>query len=181
MSVRDFRDAAELTRPGDLLEEVKGVRDVRLDLPPLAVVEVALPDHQKAELLVAEQGALDSLEVDVRSRVHLLQLLEAPLGQNRRLVRLNDRVEKALELLASGSPQLLQLGDVLLVLRGSVGEEIVGALALEREIRALEEEGEAMTDDVEVPGIQLLLLDEDLLANADLAEVVQQPRVPELA
>src|SRR5262245_1030918 len=137
MSVRDFRDAAELTRPGDLLEEVKGVRDVRLDLPPLAVVEVALPDHQKAELLVAEQGALDSLEVDVRSGIDLLQLLDATLRQNRGLVRLDDRVEKALELLKPGAPELLQLRDVLLILRGAVGEEVVGAFALEGKIRTL--------------------------------------------
>src|SRR3954464_10672505 len=38
-----------------------------------------------------------------------------------------------------------------------------------------------MPDDVEIPGIQLLLLDEHLLTNADFAEVVQESRVAQLA
>ena len=43
------------------------------------------------------------------------------------------------------------------------------------------EEREAVADQLELVRVELLLLHEHLLAHADLAEVVQQPRVAQLA
>ena len=100
VAVRDLRDAPQFARPWNLLEKAERVRHVRLDLAPLAIVEVAFADHEESELLVAEQRTLDTLEVDVRALVDLFQLVEAAFREDRRLVRLDDRVEKAIELIA---------------------------------------------------------------------------------
>src|SRR5205085_6979338 len=164
-----------------LLEKAEGVRHVRLDLAPLAIVEVAFADHEESELLVAEQRTLDTLEVDVRALVDLFQLVEAAFREDRRLVRLDDRVEKAIELIAPRPAQLLQARDEFLVLRRPVRQEIIRPLALELQVRALQQEREPMANDVEVPRIQLLLLDEHLLTNADFAEVVQESGIAKLA
>jgi len=106
--VRDLRDAAELPRPRNLLEEPERVCHVRLDLAALAIVEIALSDHEKAQLLVAEERPLDTLEIDVGPLVDLLQLVEAALGENRRLVRLDDGVEEPIELVAARATHLLE-------------------------------------------------------------------------
>src|SRR5205823_6284286 len=82
-------------------------------------------DHEESELLVAEQRTLDTLEVDVRALVDLFQLVEAAFREDRRLVRLDDRVEKAIELIAPRPAQLLQARDEFLVLRRPVRQEII--------------------------------------------------------
>src|SRR5690348_16260547 len=107
--------------------------------------------------------------------------MEAPFGQDRWLVRMNDGVQNSIQLVASRAAQLLESRHELFVLCGSVLEQIVGAFALELEIRPLQQEREAVPDELEIPGIQLLLLDENLLSHADLAEVVQEAGVAQLA
>src|SRR5690348_9717604 len=98
------------------------MRDVGLYFAPLAIIEIALPDHEEPKLLVAEQRPLDTLEVDVRPLVDLLQLVKASLGKDRRLVGLDDGVEKPVELISPRAAHLLEAGNELLVLRRSVGE-----------------------------------------------------------
>src|SRR5450759_75410 len=60
-------------------------------------------------------------------------------------------------------------------------EQVIGALTLVSEIRGLHQIREPMANQLEVRRIQLLLLDQHLFPDADLAEVMQQPGVAKLA
>src|SRR5215831_18472551 len=181
MAERDLRNAPELTRPRNLLEEPIGMRDVRLDLAPLAGVEVALADHQELQLVVAEQPALDATQVHVRDRVDLTQLLEAAFGEDRRFVGVDDGGEMAVELVSRGVAGRAKLVDGRVVRLTPAGEQPLDPHALEREVGGLREIREAAPDELQIARVELLFLDEHFLAHADFAEVVQQPGVPQLA
>src|SRR4051812_46645267 len=170
MAERDLRDVAQLARPGDLLEKSIGVRDVRLDLAPLAVVEVAPPDHQELELLIAEQLLLESIEVGVHLAAERGQLLRAALGQDGRLVRLRYYVDEMMEALALRFSLGGHARAGLCIAVHAVGEKILGAFPLELEVGGLHQIGKAVPDQLEVCGIKFLLLHENLLADADLSE-----------
>ena len=98
MSVGDFRNPLELTRPGDLLEEAVGVRDVALDLEPLRPVEAALRDREIAHFLVAEIRAFLSRGVLVGVAGERRELFESRRGENGRLVGPVHRIEELVEL-----------------------------------------------------------------------------------
>ena len=181
MPVGDLRNTPEFTRPRDLLEEPIGVRDVRFDLAALGVVEVALANHQELQLVILEQWTLAAIEVHERAAIDVVQRLEAAFGQDRRLVGAHDRRKKARQL---GLTILALLGETCqlpLVILPSMREHEVGAVALEFQLGALEQEPEPAADDLQIGWIQLLLLHQHLLAHANLAEVVEQAGVAQLA
>src|SRR5207244_8258093 len=55
MAVGDVRDPLERARPGDLLQEAEGVRDVRFDLAPLRLRQRALADGELHHLVLAQE------------------------------------------------------------------------------------------------------------------------------
>src|SRR5918992_5142899 len=101
MAVGDLRDAAQLARPRDLGEKPVRVRDVRLDLATFLIVEVALADHEETQLVVAQEAALDTIEVDIPAAVDLAQLVEVAKWQHRRLRCADHPGEKTDELTLS--------------------------------------------------------------------------------
>ena len=120
MRVRDARDRLQLARPGDLLEEAVRVRDMRLDLTALLLVEVAAANHEELQLVVLEQRADVAIEVDEGPPPDRFERLEASFGEHGRLVRLHDRVEEAGELLASLPPFALEPMETSLVSAAAV-------------------------------------------------------------
>ena len=90
-------------------------------------------------------------------------------------------IEKALQLLASRSTNLAEALHRLGVVLITVQRQVVGALAFELQVDALQEIREPVPDDVEVPRVKFFLLHQHLLAHADFSEVVQQARVAQLA
>ena len=129
----------------------------------------------------SSRGRTHAVEIDEGAPPDRLERLEAAFGEHGRLVGLHDRVEEAGELLAALAPLALEPMQPGLVRRAAARQQQLGACALELELRALIEVGEAMPDQVEVVRVELLLLHQHLLADADLAEVVQQAGVAQLA
>src|SRR5438067_2576158 len=111
----------------------------------------------------------------------LLKILKSPFRENRRLVRLRDDREILLEsfdLLAGFGVEAA--GEILESVAPEF-QEILNLSAVRIALDCLHREIEATTNRLELHRIELFLLDEHLLANADLAEVVQQRRVSDLA
>ena len=185
MGVGDLGNAAQLARPGNLLEEAIRVRDVRLDLAALGVVEIALADHQELQLVVLEQ----------RTRRH---------RRSRRYVRAIDRLRARRSCPPAApsarSPATIDVEDSARARRDALArsrraarrsrrsrrgprvEQQLGALrARSSRSAACIEIRESMADDLEILRVELLLLHQHLLAHADFAEVVQQAGVAQLA
>ena len=181
MAVGDVRNPFQLARPGNLLEEPVRVRDVRLDLEPLDLVEVSLADHQELQLVLGEQRTFDALEVDVRLAIDPVQLVEAALGRTvgsfALTIASRYRCSSSRDARCAASESL----DRGVVRAAASVEEELDALALEAQIGGLHQILEAMANELEVGLVQLLLLHEHLLAHADLAEVVEQPGVAQFA
>ena len=103
------------------------------------------------------------------------------LAENRRLVRLDDGGQEPVELRVVLAKARIEIGDERVVPLAAVAEEPVGAAPLVLQRRRSLEEREPAANRLEVAGVELLLLHQHLFAHADLAEVVQQAGVAELA
>src|ERR1041384_974216 len=109
-----------------------------------------------------------------------LQLIEAPIRQNRRLVRLQHDLQEAIEIGELRLVRVLQLLDEAVVAALAVLLQEFRALAPELPFRGAANEGVSMPHETQVGGIELLRLDQHLLAHADLAEIVEQGGVADL-
>ncbi len=76
---------------------------------------------------------------------------------------------------------LLQFRDELVVSRSSGALQILRPPPIELSLGGSTDEGIPLLHEGEIGGIELLGLDQDLLAHADLAEVVEQAGVADLA
>src|SRR4029077_19867671 len=94
--------------------------------------------------------------------------------QDRRLIRLQDDLEEAIELRELLLVRGLELLDEAVVALLPVLLEELCPLPPEFALGGAPNERVAMPHETQVRRVELLRLDEDLLAHADLAEVVQQ-------
>src|SRR5947207_7794715 len=104
----------------------------------------------------------------------LLKVLKIPFRQDRRLVRLRDDREillQSFDLLAGFGVEAA--GEILESV-ASEFQKILNLSAMRIALDGLHREIETPTNRLELHRIELFLLDEHLLANADLAEIVQQ-------
>ena len=176
----DFGDPSQVLGPRDVDQEVVGVDDVRLDLPPFAGVERSALDLQEMELVRGDVRLLVPFRVDEGRLRDFLEDLGSVLVEDARDVGVLDR-----------SPVLLDRGEVRLEFgfdslefgRGAVRAFLCGCRrpgggGVEPERDA--NQGESAVDLCAQHRGQLLLLDQRLFANADLPEVVEQARVAQL-
>ena len=90
MRIGDGGDAAKVLGPGDLAQEAEAVGDVGLDLQPLLKVKAALGDGEVLGLLGEKIGLEAPVHVRICVGRDLQDPLEAPLGEDGGLVRLQD-------------------------------------------------------------------------------------------
>src|ERR1041385_2075745 len=109
-----------------------------------------------------------------------LQLIEAPIRQNRRLVRLQHDLQEAIEIGELRLVRVLQLLDEAVVAALAVLLQEFGALAPELPLRGAANEGVTMPHETQVGGIELFRLDPPLLAPAALAEIGERGGVADL-
>ena len=179
---RDARHVGEALPPRDLLEEVVGVHDVALDLDALDVGEAAAPDLQRRDLLALEVRAQARRRAPCRaswpistsrsrppssSTVGSLALRDEGPGARRARRACARAPRPASAKRAGSSSRVSSMRHAQLAL---------GVIGLER----LADVREAHAKRLAVLVVELLGLDEHLLAHADLAEVVQHAGVLEL-
>lgn len=103
MTPHDFGDPSQVLGPRDVDQEVVGVDDVRLDLPPFAGVERSAFDLQEMELVRGDVRLLVPFRVDEGRLRDFLEDLSSVLVEDARDVGVLDR-----------SPVLLDRGEIRL-------------------------------------------------------------------
>src|SRR5438309_1556420 len=180
MAVGDVRHALERSRPGDLLQEAEGVRDVRFDLAPFLGGERPLAYGELDYLVLAQErprlareGALVGELGDV------LEPTEDAGRKDRRPVAGEHELEHAGQLAPARLELAVDLGHESLGAPRFVQEHLHLA-AFGAQLFLREQRLESSAQDLQLVRLQLVRLDEHVLADADLAEIVQQRRVAQL-
>src|SRR5206468_8354815 len=109
-----------------------------------------------------------------------LELVEAAVRENTGLVGLQHDLQEAIQLRELLRVRRFELRDEAVISLLVVALEILGPLPPELALRGAPDERVAVAHQPEVRRVQLLCFDEDLLAYADLAEVVEQGCVTNL-
>src|SRR6185312_16995476 len=109
----------------------------------------------------------------VRATRQLEQRFEASRRQHGRLVRVEHGVEEAVQDRDLPSVLLLERSEERLVLLPLVPFQELGTFPPEFALGGTPHEVMALSDEVELQGIELLGLDQHLLSHADLAEIVE--------
>ena len=181
VGARDLGNAAQLARPGDLAQEVERVDHVRLDLLELLLRQVAAGDREDPGFFGGDERLRLPEVIDEGAQRQASDAIVTVLGQDHRLIGLGhhlqlpvDLVEQAGEL---GVPGLGRLGKAAPARAGEVVELAPRDVELETALDDLP----ALPDQLEMPRVELLGLHEDFLAHPDLAEVVKQRGVANLA
>ncbi len=178
--VGDLGHVAQVGRPGDGREEAVGVGHVGLDLLAVLLGERAFGHRQGDQLLVRQEALLGPAQALEHAPGDFEQPLEASLGEHGGLVALGDEGQQLVDL-----RQLTGLG---LFLPRHQGARLLPVVMLEQAgfFRGVPERGEgadqleAVLHRAQLVRVELLGLDQHVLAHADLAEVVQQRGVADL-
>src|SRR5206468_4421440 len=134
----------------------------------------ALPNGEDSRLLRKDEIAPLSADVEIVSSGQLLQVLEVALRQHGRLIGLGEDGEvllQPLDLLRSlGVDALAEFLEAF----APVLEQEFDLAAIGVTFHRLHDELESPANGLQLHRIELLLLDQNLLAHSNLAEIVEQ-------
>ena len=177
----DGRHLPQFLGPRDALEELVRVEHVRLDLLELVAGEAAARDREDVGLVRRDEGLGVTRVVHEGPPRDASDARRRLCGQDGGLVGRRHRLQMLVDL----REQRRQLG-VPLVGAGreafaAPAQERVEFLAQELQLEPALQDLGALANQLETRGGQLLGLDEHVLANANLAEVVKERGIAELA
>src|SRR5579862_532234 len=180
MRADDPRNLADLPGPRNLQQEIETVDDVGFDLGALIRAEAPLRDGEIANFLRCKHGPLDSARVLVGLPGDFKQAVKFSLGKHGWLVGLEDGLKSAFHLNPAEAIFLLEGSDARQGLRPVQFHQELDLFALHAGFQFLVEIVEAVGDEINLKGIELLGLDQNILTNAYFSEIVQQSGVTDL-
>ncbi|MNK80723.1 hypothetical protein D3C87_1004480 [compost metagenome] len=154
--------------------------DVALDFQALVLIEAAPAHRELLHLRGRQQVARMPIDVMVRTLGDFQQLQEASLLQHRGLVGGENRPPGVIDDFQLVPQVALEDAHGLEVLLAPMLQEEVQLPAGELGFQRLLDEVEARLDQLLAVRIELLGLDQNLLAHADLPQIVKQARIAQL-
>src|SRR5579863_4228948 len=180
MRTDDPRNLADLPGPWNLKQEIEAVDNVGFDLGALVRAEAPLWYGKIADFFRSEHGPLDSTRVLIGLPGDFEKAVEFSLGKDRRLVGLKDSFESSFHLGPAETVFVFERRDARQGFGPVQFQEEAHLFALHADFHLLVEIVKAVRNEVDLHRIELLGLDQDILAHADFSEIVQQRRVTDL-